>query len=102
MYILTQFLIAFILIAIIVWKWRHEYVWWEYLLQAGIPILLAITINAISTTTRENDGEYWGNTIVKVAYQEEYEEWDPCSYTEDCNCTIPIVTGKQNRNSCLE
>jgi len=96
MYILTQFLIAIIFIVIIIIWYRDEYTWWEYILQALVPIFLALIINAISTTTRENDTEYWGNTIVKVAYQEEYEEYDPCKETYDCNCT----TDDDGNTSC--
>lgn len=96
MYLLIQFSIAVIFICIAIIFYRKEYTWWEYILQLIIPIGIVMAMYYITTHARIMDTEYWGNTIVKVEYQEQYEYWDPCKDTYDCNCT----TDKDGNRSC--
>lgn len=96
MYFITQVSVGLIMLLIAYLYFKHEYTWWEYILQLIFPLAIAGIVYQISTSVRETDFEFWGNTCVKVEWQDRYEYYDPCKDTEECNCT----TDKDGNRSC--
>ena len=85
-----------VLTAIVLWFWfKHETVWWEFLVPfaASIIVITAFKLAAEWATTR--DTEYWGGTLQKTEYYENWNEYihrtctgscgEDCTYTYDCS-----------------
>lgn len=69
--------------------------WWEFLIPFGASFLLIVIFKYSVETVQTADTEYWGNTIVRVEYYEDWNEYiqktceDKCCCDKDGNnCTI--------------
>ena len=67
------FIIPFITAAILVWKFRKETVWWEYIVLILPSLLFALLMEFAFKSSNTSDIEYLGDYVTKVTY---YEEWD--------------------------
>lgn len=67
------FIIPFITAAILVWKFRKETVWWEYIVLILPSLLFALLVEFAFKSSNTSDVEYLGDYVTKVTY---YEEWD--------------------------
>lgn len=67
------FIIPFITAAVLLWKFRKETVWWEYIVLIFPSLLLSLLLEFMFKSANTADVEYYGDYVTKVTY---YEEWD--------------------------
>lgn len=71
---------------------KHEVVWWEYLLNFGAALACIFASKAIIQHIQVSDTEYWGGWVIEVRYYESWNEYihRMCTQTVSCgkDCTI--------------
>lgn len=82
MFIYTLLLIPIIVTIVLYFKFKHEVVWWEYLLNFGVTFLCIFISKALIQYTMVSDTEYWGGWVTEVRY---YEAWDEYIH-RTCTC----------------
>ena len=75
---------------------RHEVVWWEYLLNFGIALICIFASKAIIEHTQVTDTEYWGGWATEVRYYEDWNEYIHQTCSRECCCT----TDSNGNTSC--
>lgn len=67
-------------VVVLLWKFHHKMVWWEYLLVFGLPLffiaLAKFGVDAIQT----KDDEYYGSYVVTAEYYEDWNQRVSCSH----------------------
>lgn len=79
--------------AVILYFWfRHKTTWFEFLAPVAASTIFIFGFKGCSEYVQTQDTEYWGGTLVKAEYYEEWSEWIhqtcTCCCDEDGNnCT---------------
>lgn len=91
MLIYTLFIVPIIFTIVMFFKFKHEVVWWEYLIVFGVSIIGIVATKAIIETIQTSDTEYWGGWVKEVRYYEDWNEYihRTCTRTVSCgkDCT---------------
>jgi len=67
------FIIPFLTAGVLLWKFRKETVWWEYVVLIVPSLLLGLLLEFAFKSGNTTDTEYYGDYVTKVTY---FEEWD--------------------------
>ena len=74
--------------------YKHEVVWWEYLINFGVAIICIFASKAIIEHTQVTDTEYLGGWATEVRYYEDWNEYihRTCTRSVSCgkNCTRTV------------
>jgi hypothetical protein len=82
MFIYLLLLIPIIFTIVMFFKFKHEVVWWEYLISFGVTIICIFASKAIIQKIQVSDTEYWGGWVKEVRY---YEDWNEYIH-QTCEC----------------
>lgn len=70
---LIIFLIPVLTVLVLLWKFREETCWWEYLVVLIPSTLLFLVLKYSAIYIKSMDTEYLGDLVNKITY---YEDWD--------------------------
>lgn len=84
MFIYTLLIIPIIITIVLYFKFKHEVVWWEYLLNFGAALICIFISKAIIEYTQASDEEYWGAWTTEVRYYEDWNERVSCRHPKYC------------------
>jgi len=99
MIIWFAFAIPIIVILVQLVLFRRRVVWWEFLLQFFIPVIIILICKLTVELTQARDTEYWGGWATTAQY---YEYWDEYIYQ---TCTREYACGTDangNTTYCTE
>lgn len=82
------YIIPFIVAIFLLFFFKKEIVWWEYLVVIAVPILVSVIVRLIMVSYNNTDTEYLGDYITKVRHYDEWDEWIHRT------CTRTVRTGK--------
>lgn len=99
MFIYLLFIIPIVFTIVMLYKFKHEVVWWEYLLSFGITIICIVSSKAVIESIQVTDTEYWGGWVTEVRYYEDWNEYiqRTCSRQYACGSD-----SKGNTKYCTE
>lgn len=69
------YIIPFVVAIFLLFFFKKEVVWWEYVIMIGVPILVSLIIRLIMIGSNTTDIEYLGDYITKVRHYEDWDEW---------------------------
>lgn len=69
------YIIPFLVAIFLLFFFRKETVWWEYLVVIACPILISLLVRLIIVGYNNTDTEYLGDYITKVRHYDEWDEW---------------------------
>jgi hypothetical protein len=83
------FIIPFVTALILLWFYRAETAWWEYLALLVPSILLGLLFEFIFKKANVSDTEYLGDYVVKLRHEDPWNEWikKTCSRRVRCGGT---------------
>lgn len=89
MLIYAALLIPIITALVLYLKFKHETVWWEFLIPTTASLIFIIIMKLSIEYVQVGCDEYWGSTISKVEYYEDWNEYIHRRCTRSCgkNCT---------------
>lgn len=61
--------------ALAMYFFKHKVIWWEALIPIGVAILFIIVFRFFVIKSITTDTEYWGGTVQKVEYYEDWNEY---------------------------
>lgn len=99
MYIYTLLLIPIIITIVLYFKYKHEVVWWEYLLNFGVAFLCIFISKLIIEHIEVSDQEYWGSWVTEVRYYEDWNERVSCRHPEYCERYDPCAS-RDSKGNC--
>jgi len=85
MVIWLALLIPVITAVVLYVRFRHETLWWEFLIPFGVSILLIALCKFTIETAQTRDTEYWGGWVSKGEYYEDWNERVSCRHPRSCS-----------------
>lgn len=99
MFIYLLFIIPIVFTIVMLFKFKHEVVWWEYLLSFGITIICIFASKAIIESIQVTDTEYYGGWTTEVRYYEDWNERVSCRHPKYCTRTSTDSNGRTTTQS---
>lgn len=75
-------LLPILTIALILWKFSHKMLWWEYAVIFVVPMFGILVSKSLIEVSQTSDIEFWGGYVKTTEY---YEDWN-----ERVSCRHPI------------
>lgn len=89
---LFAYIIPFLAAVVLYFWFRHKTTWFEFLAPIAASTIIIFSFKGCSEYVQTQDTEYWGGTLEKAEYYEEWSEWieqtcECCCDDEGNNCT---------------
>lgn len=78
------FIIPFVTALILLWFYRAETTWWEYLVLLVPSILIGLLFEFIFKKANVSDTEYLGDYVVRIRHEDSWNEW----IKKTCTCRV--------------
>lgn len=93
MLIWLSLLFPIVTIAILIYFFNKNVVWWECLVPFGVAIACILISKFVSEKSQVTDTEYWGGYGITAIYYEAWDERVTCSHPEYCSRTVTDSDG---------
>lgn len=80
------YFLPFITAAVLLYFFKEEVAWWEYLILIIPSILFTLLTKEIMISIKTSDTEYWGGYITKIRHYDEWDEWVERTCTREVPC----------------
>src|SRR3972149_10094291 len=80
MIIWLAMLIPFLTVAVLLIKFHHKTLWWEFLLLLIAPLIFISASKAVIEHALTSATEFWGSFVLKTEYYEDWNERVSCRH----------------------
>lgn len=80
------YFLPFITAAVLLYFFKEEVAWWEYLVLIIPSILFTLLTKEIMISIKTSDTEYWGGYVTKIRHYDEWDEWIERTCTREVPC----------------
>lgn len=80
-------------------KFQHKTVWWEFTIPFAVSIVLIAGNKSCVETMQTSDTEFWGGIAQNAEYYERWDEEVPCTHIKYCTKTRMVSDGNGGTKS---